>query len=620
MAQLSGLSHGNHIRLLSYESHLSAYRSQLIAPSSSLSAKLVALSSSLPAHRSQPSSSLSAHRSQLIALSQARRSQPRSLPDHACEINPPPASWQELAARKRQRDIDEIPLQWKLSPQVIQQAQHRRSIADDFLNDLLDSETRRITNLEVPTLMAMTGNGSLSAVSLVTAFCTRAAFGHQLIGFKQAMARAKELDEHWNTRKRPIGPLHGLPITLKDQYHVKGMDTTMAYVGWIDTFEGDQSSPLKRRAESEIVRELKSLGAIVIAKSTLVQSLQWINKFLGEGAVQALKGSAIGIGSDNGGSVSMPAACNGVYSIKPSAGRLSFQNVPNSAPGQNNISTVPGFLGSSVSSLKYLLKSVISSEPWLHDPEVTPLPWREQQEAGDKANLTFGLLEFDGVVTPHPPIQRGLRMVVEALRVGGHDLVPWNPPSHQEALEIQGELTGASGGYDVFENLALSGEPLVRELREDYPEGKPKPPLNAIEVEKAVTQLRNYRQEYHKRWMATANTTKTGRPVDALILPVLTSAALIPGDPFYTGYITVANVVDHTTMVIPVTHADKLIDKFNKAYSPANELDKKIWQSYDPALYHGAPVGIQIQCGRLEEEKILNIAQVIVDALAKNTN
>lgn len=154
----------------------------------------------------------------------------------------------------------------------------------------------------------------------------------------------------------------------------------------------------------------------------------------------------------------------------------------------------------------------------------------------------------------------------------------------------------------------------MQELREDYPEGKPKLPENAIEVEKTVLRLRKYRADYHERWMATANTTKTGklsmgrtnrgidlkcvtgRPVDALILPVLTSAALIPGDPFYTGmcthsllicehlmailaYITVANVVDHTTMVIPGAHADKHIDKFNNTYSPANELDEKIWQS-----------------------------------------
>jgi amidase len=36
----------------------------------------------------------------------------------------------------------------------------------------------------------------------------------------------------------PVGPLHGLPVSFKDQFHVKDVDTTMAYVGWIGTFEG----------------------------------------------------------------------------------------------------------------------------------------------------------------------------------------------------------------------------------------------------------------------------------------------------------------------------------------------------------------------------------------------
>jgi len=74
------------------------------------------------------------------------------------------------------------------------------------------------------------------------------------------------LDDYWQSHRRAIGPLHGLPITMKDQFHVKGMGTTMAYVGWIDTFEGNTSSTLKYHAESEIVRELRALGAIVIAK------------------------------------------------------------------------------------------------------------------------------------------------------------------------------------------------------------------------------------------------------------------------------------------------------------------------------------------------------------------
>jgi amidase len=236
--------------------------------------------------------------------------------------------------------------------------------------------------------------------------------------------------------------LHGLPITLKDQFHVKGMGTTMAYVGWIDSFEGNKSSELKYRAESELVRKLESLGAIVIAKTTLVQSL-WYgetnNNILGyhwnprnqklssggssggEGAMQALRGSAIGFGSDIGGSVSMPAACNGVFSIKPSVGRLPTLDMPNSSPGQINIQTVVGILGPSIASLRYVFEAILFSKPWLTDPGVLPIPWRKPTDI-ESSKLSFGFMDFDGVVKPHPPIIRALAMVKDALEASGHEV------------------------------------------------------------------------------------------------------------------------------------------------------------------------------------------------------
>lgn len=55
-------------------------------------------------------------------------------------------------------------------------------------------------------------------------------------------------------------------MTVKDQYHVNGMRTTMGYVGWIDTFEGSATTPCRRAAESEIIRELEALGAVIIGK------------------------------------------------------------------------------------------------------------------------------------------------------------------------------------------------------------------------------------------------------------------------------------------------------------------------------------------------------------------
>lgn len=62
---------------------------------------------------------------------------------------------------------------------------------------------------------------------------------------------------------------------MKDQFHVKGMETSMAYIGWIGTFEGRKGTGKEKVFESELVRELHSLGAIPIAKTTLVQSL-WV--------------------------------------------------------------------------------------------------------------------------------------------------------------------------------------------------------------------------------------------------------------------------------------------------------------------------------------------------------
>ena len=63
-----------------------------------------------------------------------------------------------------------------------------------------------------------------------------------------------------------MGPLHGLPISLKDQYHVKDIDTTMGYVGWIGSYEGDKSSEKVHKVESQITEELLSLGAILYCK------------------------------------------------------------------------------------------------------------------------------------------------------------------------------------------------------------------------------------------------------------------------------------------------------------------------------------------------------------------
>jgi amidase len=94
------------------------------------------------------------------------------------------------------------------------------------------------------------------------------------IGFDIALKRAQELDDYFEKHKKLIGPLHGIPLTLKDQYHVKGLNTSMGFVGWIGTFEGLKGTGKERNFESELVREFHSLGAITIGKVRKMKPLR----------------------------------------------------------------------------------------------------------------------------------------------------------------------------------------------------------------------------------------------------------------------------------------------------------------------------------------------------------
>ena len=86
--------------------------------------------------------------------------------------------------------------------------------------------------------------GKLTAVEVATSFCKTAAVAHQInnclheIFFDQALERAKELDAYYVKNGKIVGPLHGLPLSLKYQFHVKGVDTAIGYVGWIGSNMG----------------------------------------------------------------------------------------------------------------------------------------------------------------------------------------------------------------------------------------------------------------------------------------------------------------------------------------------------------------------------------------------
>lgn len=94
--------------------------------------------------------------------------------------------------------------------------------------------------------------------------------------FDLAFHTATYLDQYQKDTGRVKGPLHGLPVSLKDQFHVKGHDTSMGYVGWIGNFEGIDDPKKVHRVESQLVGELEGLGAVLFCKVSPLKKGRYI--------------------------------------------------------------------------------------------------------------------------------------------------------------------------------------------------------------------------------------------------------------------------------------------------------------------------------------------------------
>ncbi|RDB19727.1 Acetamidase [Hypsizygus marmoreus] len=567
-------------------------------------------------------------------------------------------TWRQLVAEKKLRQEATIPNEWIL-PSLPPKDQLNITTFPES-SGLLSSKEIDITQSHVDVLLANLANGTWTAVEVTTAFSKRAIIAHQLtnclteIFIDRAMARAAELDEHLKATGKVAGPLHGLPISLKDQISLKGIESTMGYVSWIGKFP-EQNSVL--------VDVLEAAGAVLYVKTNVPQTLMWPetynhifgrtvnpnNRSLtsggssgGEGALVALRGSPIGVGSDIGGSIRIPSAFCGVYGLRPSTGRVPYSGCVNSLEGQDSIPSALGPISNSIFGLKAFMKAVIGQKPWLYDPLVIRKAWDEDAYAladhgRGEGGLCFGILWDDGDVRPHPPVLRGLRKVKEALEASGHKVIDWTPHKHKEIYEIGFSIWASGLSEDYYVTTEPTGEPVLTSMTLDEEDvltaAKDVLPANAVLVPSTFVPgsgpntvsaytlwqrhkaKRDLRQEYVNHWQASAGRTGTGRPVDALISPVAPFVAPPHGKNTSANYTLVWNVLDYPALVIPVSRVDQELDTKQPAHKFLSEDDKANYEAYDPAIYRDAPVSVQLVGRTLEEEAVIAMAEIVDAAL-----
>jgi Asp-tRNA(Asn)/Glu-tRNA(Gln) amidotransferase A subunit family amidase len=96
----------------------------------------------------------------------------------------------------------------------------------------------------------------------------------------------------------------------------------------------------------------------------------------GEGAALGLRCSAIGIGTDIGGSVRIPAAFCGVYGLRTTALRNPYKGVILAGSGNESIRCIIGPLANSLADINLFQQALLDAEPWEEETSLVPLEWK----------------------------------------------------------------------------------------------------------------------------------------------------------------------------------------------------------------------------------------------------
>ncbi len=276
--------------------------------------------------------------------------------------------------------------------------------------------------------------------------------------FEQARAEASRADR-MREQGTLLGPLHGVPITLKEQYMVSGTPTTVGLMSY-------RSQPMQH--EGPLVKRLRQVGAIPLGKTNISQLLMFGEacdnpvygrtnnpwdlartsggSSGGEAAIIAAGGSPLGLGADIGGSIRLPAHFCGLYSLLPTARRLTNLDTAHHAEvaGQEAIIAQPCPIARSVEDLR-LAMSILAA-PGLNalDPSVPPVPWPSSTTVA-LAGLRIGMYTDNGVFSVAPAVRRAVEEAAQILRTCGAIVEPWSPPDVAEAVRLYIGLMGADG-------------------------------------------------------------------------------------------------------------------------------------------------------------------------------
>jgi amidase len=286
-----------------------------------------------------------------------------------------------------------------------------------------------------------------------------------------ARTRARAADEAL-ARGQVWGPLHGVPVTVKDSLDTAGVVSTGGTYG--------------RRAfvpaqDATAVARLRAAGAIVLGKTNtpeLTLSIETDNLIYGrtnnpydpaltpggssggEAALIAAGGSPLGLGSDSGGSIRQPAHFCGIAGLKPTSGRVPRTgHILSFDVGAMESVTQIGPLARRVEDLGLALSLIAGPDG--RDPAIVPMPLGDPQAVALR-DLRVAFYSDNGVVSPTPATVATMRAAAAALSLAVASLREDRPPEVQNTTDLWMQLAVADGSAWIRRLLEQAGTTEMR--------------------------------------------------------------------------------------------------------------------------------------------------------------
>jgi amidase len=283
---------------------------------------------------------------------------------------------------------------------------------------------------------------------------------------ERARAEAEALDRD-AAEGRFRGPLHGVPITIKDSLDTAGIVTTGGTLGRRD-YVPEQDAP--------VVARLRDAGAVLLGKTNtpeLTFSGETSNLIYGRthnpfdlerspggssggsAAIIASGGAALELGSDTGGSIREPAHLCGIAGIKPTSGRTprSGHIVPGAGGVLDSLTQI-GPMARYVEDLCLALPLICGPDG--RDPAVVPVAMGEPRDI-DVSKLRIAWFADNGIVTPADDIQRIVSASARALREAGFDAEEKLLPGTRHLVDLTTEFREATNAGYILRLLERYG-------------------------------------------------------------------------------------------------------------------------------------------------------------------